>query len=238
MGKDKDGEGLLSAAQSLGLSDTYIQQDSEHPTGTVVVAVAEDGQPTYRITPDVAWDHLAWDAALELLAVKAEAVCFGTLAQRHPVAQATIRRLVRSARNALTIFDVNLRQDFYDRAGIETSLKMARWVKLNDEELVVLGDLLEIHGTPSQLLAELRRRYGPELICLTRGAAGCLVQTADEQVAAPGIKVQVVDTVGAGDAFTAGLLCAVLEGKDLAEAAAFANRLAARVAAAPGAPHG
>ena len=146
LGQDKEGDGLRSAARDLGLADTYLQHDSAHATGTVAVTVAEDGQPSYRLTPDVAWDHLTWNAGLELLAVKAEAVCFGTLAQRHPVARATIRRLVGSARNALTIFDVNLRQDFYDRDGIETSLKMARWVKLNDEELVVLGDLLGCRG--------------------------------------------------------------------------------------------
>src|SRR5207244_3660404 len=90
----------------------------------------------------------------------------------------------------------------------------------------------------SARMKELRRRYGPELVCVTRGAAGCLVQTADEEVAAAGVPVTVVDTVGAGDAFTAGLLCAVLEGRTLADAAAFANRFAARVAAAAGGtPH-
>ncbi len=234
VGTDPDGHGLRSAVRGLGLSDAHVQDDPEHPTGTVVVSVGADGQPTYRITPEVAWDYLAWEAALELLAVSAEAVCFGTLAQRQPVARETIRRLVQTARNALILYDVNLRQDGHDRACIETSLRLARWVKLNEDELVVLRDLLGLSGPPAQLLAELRERYGPELICLTRGAAGCVVQTADEQVAAPGQKVEVVDTVGAGDAFTAGLLAAVLDGRDLGAAAAFANRLAARVAAAPG----
>jgi fructokinase len=234
VGTDSLGNGLRGAVRALGLLGTHVQDDPSHPTGTVAVTVGADGQPTYRIEPEVAWDYLAWQPELESLAVTAEAVCFGTLAQRHPVARETIRRLLRTARNALIIYDVNLRQDHYDRACVEASLTSARWVKLNDEELVVLRDLFGLSGSPPQLLAELRRCYGIELICLTRGATGCLLQTADEQVVAPGQKVDIVDTVGAGDAFTAGLLAAVLEGKDLAAAAAFANRLAARVAAAPG----
>src|ERR1700678_1088468 len=118
VGTDSEGDGLRTAVRTLGLADAHVQNDSGHPTGTVAVAVGSDGQPTYRITPEVAWDYLAWEPALEPLAVTAEAVCFGTLAQRHPVARETIRRLVRSARNALTIYDVNLRQDYYDRACV------------------------------------------------------------------------------------------------------------------------
>src|SRR5262249_19335631 len=105
----------------------------------------------------------------------------------------------------------------------------------NDDELVVLRDLLGLRGkSESALLADLRRRFDLELACLTRGEHGCLVQTAEEEIVAPGEKVTVVDTVGAGDAFAAGLLCLVLEGRTLAEAAVFANRFAARVAAAAG----
>jgi fructokinase len=234
VGADERGRTLRETVHSLGLSDAHIQQDADHATGTVVVAVAADGQPAFTITPDTAYDFLSWNADLETLGRRAQAVCFGTLAQRHPTARETIRRLVAAAGNALVIYDVNLRQHFYDRDRIETSLRSARWVKLNDDELTVLTDLLGLTAaTTSARLKELRR-YGPELVCLTRGAAGCLVQTSDEEIAAPGVAVRVVDTVGAGDAFTAGLLVAVLEGRSLAEAAAFANRLAARVAGAAG----
>ena len=140
-----------------------------------------------------------------------------------------------AGRNALVIYDVNLRQDFYSREVVEESLRASRWVKLNDSELVVLRDLFGLEGkNESALVAEVRKRFGVELVALMRGDKGCLVQTQDEEVSAPGIRVQVVDAIGAGDAFTAGLVCAVLEGRSIAEAAQFANRLAACVASKPG----
>jgi fructokinase len=235
VGDDDLGRDLRDAVRGLGLSDAFVQSDQARPTGTVGVAVDEAGQPHFTIHTDVAYDHLAWTADLEALFARAAAVCFGSLVQRCLVARETVRRALAMARNALVVFDVNLRQDFYDRALLEASLLACRWVKLNHDELAVLAGLLGLSGAnESARLRDLRRRYGPELAALTRGAGGCLVQTDDEEVVVPGVPVRVVDTVGAGDAFTAGLLCRVLEGADLATAAAFANRLAARVAASPG----
>ena len=235
VGIDPRGQDIRSALRQLGLTDELIQDDSQHPTGTVVVDVDGNGQPTFTIAPEVAYDYLAWERRLDALAPHVRALCFGTLIQRHPVARETVRRLVRSARNAVSVYDVNLRQHFYDRDVLETSLKACRWAKLNEHELVALRDLLGLAGkNDSALLSDLRKRYKVELACLTRGAKGCLVQTDDEEIAAPGLAVTVVDTVGAGDAFTAGLLCSALEERDLGEAVAFANRLAARVATAAG----
>jgi fructokinase len=234
-GQDELGRDIRTAIHRLGLADTFVQQDDRHPTGTVRVEVGADGQPTFTITPDVAWDHLAWDGELEALFARSQAVCFGTLAQRHPDSRATIHQALHAARNALVVFDVNLRQSYYSREVLETSLAASRWVKLNEDELVVLRDLLGLAGHgPSALLADLRGRYGLEVAALTRGAQGCLVQSEDEEVSVAGVPVKVVDTVGAGDAFTAGLLCGVLEGRSLDAAAALANRLAARVAASAG----
>ncbi len=233
-GADDLGREVRDVVRRLGLSDDFIQQDDAHPTGTVRVDVDERGQPSFTISEDVAWDYLAWVDELEGLFARTQAVCFGTLAQRHPVSRDTIRRSLRAARNALVVYDVNLRQHYFDRAVVEESLRASRWAKLNEDELAVLRELLGLAGeTPSRLLSDLRRRYDLEVVALTRGERGCLVQ-GDEEVAVPGIPVRVVDTVGAGDAFTAGLLASVLEGKALAEAASFANRLAARVAASPG----
>jgi fructokinase len=235
VGADDLGREIRDVVRRLGLSDAFVQTDDTHPTGTVQVDVSADGQPTFTITPDVAWDHLAWDDRLEALLSQAQAVCFGTLAQRHVTSRATIQRALRAARNALVVYDINLRQHFYDREVIEASLTASRWAKLNEDELEVLRPLLGLEGTTSsELLASLRRRYDLEVIALTRGERGCLVQAEDEEISVPGVRVQVVDTVGAGDAFTAGLLSGVLEGKALADAAAFANRLAARVAASSG----
>jgi fructokinase len=235
VGADDLGRDVRAGVRGLGLSDELIQDDDAHPTGTVSVAVDERGQPTFTIHEDVAYDHLAWHAPLEAVFGSASAVCFGTLSQRHPMARATIQQALRWARNALVVYDVNLRQQFYARDVIEESLGACRWAKLNDAELLVLRDLLSLAGrTESASLADLRRRYRVELAALTRGERGCLIQTDDEEVVLPGVPVTVVDTVGAGDAFTAGLLCCAIEGRSVADAAAFANRLAARVAASTG----
>jgi fructokinase len=235
VGDDDLGRDLRAAVRDLGLSDAFVQADAGHPTGTVTVAVDPSGQPAFTIHTGVAYDHLDWTADLETLFARAQAVCFGSLVQRAPGARATVRRALALARNALVVHDVNLRQQFYSRDVLEESLRASRWVKLNDGELRVLTNLLGLVGAnESARLRDLRRRYGLELAALTRGERGCLVQTDDEEVVVPGVRVPVVDTVGAGDAFTAGLLCRMLEGADLASAAAFANRLAACVVARPG----
>ncbi len=235
VGADELGRRIRASVRALGLDDAFLQDDARHATGTVPVVVDAAGQPTFTITPDVAYDHLAWDARLEALIAGARAVCFGTLIQRQPTARATVRRALAAARGAIIVYDVNLRQHYYDRDVIETSLAASRWVKLNDGELLVLRDLLGLAGaTDAARLADLRRRYDLELAALTRGERGCLVQTADAEVDLPGVPVRVVDTIGAGDSFTAGLLVSVLEGRPLADAARFANRLAARVAGSAG----
>jgi fructokinase len=234
VGADALGDEIRAELRGRGLADDFVQRDPDHPTGTVGVSLDASGQPTYTIH-EGSWDHLAWDGRLEGLIRGARAVCFGTLVQRHPAARGTVRRLLDAAGNALVVCDLNLRQHYYDRDVVERSIRASRWVKLNDAELLVLGDLLGLAGSgESALAADLRRRSGAELVALTRGENGCLVQTAGEEFEEPGVRVQVVDTVGAGDAFTAGLVCAALEGRPLREAARFANRLAARVAAAPG----
>jgi fructokinase len=239
VGGDDLGRDIRAALAALGLADSYLQEDPDHPTGTVDVQLDAAGQPTFTIAADVAYDYLAWDERLAALLGQASAVCFGTLMQRQAPSRQTIRQALALARQALVVYDINLRQNFYSREIIETSLTASRWVKLNDDELQALRKLLGLPGsTEAQTLAALRARYDLELACLTRGARGCLVQTADEEIAVAGIPVRVVDTVGAGDAFTAGMLVYALEGRPLADAAQFANRLAARVAAsAGGTPH-
>jgi fructokinase len=235
IGTGELGRAIRESVQRLGLSDAHIQDDPLHPTGTVTVAVDERGQPRFTIHPDVAYDYLEWKDDLSELFASARAVCFGTLIQRQAVSRATIQRALQAARQAVIVYDINLRQHFYSREAIETSLAASTWAKLNDDELRVLRELLGLEGaTDGQALAALRRRYDLQLAALTRGERGCLVQTENEEVDLPGVQVRVVDTVGAGDAFTAGLLVYVLEGKPLAAAASFANRLASRVAGSAG----
>lgn len=234
VGDDDLGREILGQVTGRGLDDRFVQRDPAHPTGTVPVTIDAAGQPTFTITPDVAYDYLAWDANLAQLFAEARAVCFGSLIQRHPTARATVQQALQHAANALIVYDINLRQHFYSKEVIETSLQASRWLKLNDGELAVLAGLLGLPDDPASTLRMLRERYGVDLVCMTRGAHGCLIQTASEQIDLPGIPVKVVDTIGAGDAFTAGLVVSTLEGKTLGDAAAFANRLAARVAGSAG----
>jgi fructokinase len=235
VGNDELGADIRAAVRRAGLADDYLQEDDTHPTGTVAVSLDSRGQPTFVITPEVAYDYLAWDERLVKLLEGAQALCFGTLMQRHPVARATVQRMLKSAGHALVVYDVNLRQDYYTRAIIEASLTASNWVKLNDDELGVLKDLLHLAGADGgALLEDLRQRYHLQLAALTRGEHGCLVQTAQEEVDLPGVPIRVVDTIGAGDAFTAGLVVGMLEGQSLRHAAALANNLAARVAASAG----
>ena len=234
VGEDALGREIRQQLQALGLSDAFVQSDAIEKTGTVSVEFDASGHHTFTIHPG-AWDQLAWTTALEELAQRACAVCFGSLIQRSATARQTVQRFLQAAQQARVIFDINLRQHYYNREIIEASLQACNWFKLNDEELLLLQPMLTLKGTTqSDCLAELRDRYALELVALTRGEKGCLVQTATEEVEVPGVKVQVVDTIGAGDAFTAGLLVYSLEGKSVQQAATFATRYAGRVAAAAG----
>jgi fructokinase len=235
VGCDELGRDIRAALAQQGLTDAFLQQDPDHPTGTVPVTVGDGGQPEFRITENVAFDHVTPEPTWDALFGQAVAVCFGTLVQRSPAGRAAVQAALARSRNALTICDINLRQHYFDRSTVEASLRACRWVKLNDDELVVLQKMLQLRGrTPSGTLRDLRRRFAVELACVTRGERGCLVQTDDEEIVVQGRPVAVVDTVGAGDAFTAGLLVTTLEGRPLADAAVFANRLAGRVAASAG----
>jgi fructokinase len=235
VGADDLGREVRDAVARLGLTTEYLQEDDRHPTGTVAVALDDRGQPTFTITPEVAYDYLAWTEGLLPLFAQVRAICFGTLIQRCPVARQTVQRALAVATDALVVYDVNLRQHYYTREIVETSLHASRWAKLNEDELAVLHDLLSLSGsTASEVLGDLRRGYHLEVAALTHGERGCLVQSESAEIDLPGIPVQVVDTVGAGDAFTAGLVACTLEGKGLSEAAAFANCLAAHVAASAG----
>ena len=241
VGEHNLGRDLRAEVRRLGMSDEFIQTDPDHPTGTVRVEVGEGGQPRYTITPEVAYDYLAWDERLEVLARSAPAVCFGTLAQRGPVSRATIRRFIETAREGgnapLVVFDINLRQDFYDSETIEESLRWSDWLKLNEDERGRLAEMFGLEGRDEA--ADLNHLHplhgaGRKLTCLTRGDRGCTVFARGCRFDEPGVSVAVADTVGAGDAFTAALLTQVLEGRPLPQALRFANRFAARVAARPG----
>ncbi len=237
VGDDAFGDEIQQRLGTLGLEASYLQSDSARPTGTVRVRVDQDGQPKFEITDMVAWDFLEWTPAWESLAQQADAICFGSLAQRSPASRETIHKFLGAARpGTARIFDVNLRQAFYSAKVLSESLKFADIAKLNAEELPRVVELLGIPHHGEQPSAErLRFAYGLKLVCVTRGARGSLLVSESERHEHPGFRVQVADTVGAGDAFAAALVHHFLRGAGLAAMNEAANRVGAWVASHAGA---
>lgn len=237
VGRDPLGDELVAFLASQGLDTAWVQRDAVHPTGTVTVDTSQADHPDYVIHENVAWDHLEADAALKDLMGRAAAVCFGTLAQRWPDSRQAIHAALDATRpDCLVVYDVNLRQQWYERSWIEQSLSRSKIVKLNGDEAVVLADLLETGAGDHVAFARaIQRRYGVDTVCITRAEQGCLLVAGEEVVDSPGVQVDVVDAVGAGDAFTAALIVSRLRSRPLAAQAAFANRVGALVASRPGA---
>jgi len=211
VGNDGYGRKILEHLQEMGIRNGTVQVDDRLPTGTATVALDDSGLPQFTIQDNVAWDALSCtDAALEAVQ-RANAVCFGTLAQRSRGAAAAIRQLLAAAPpSSLRVLDVNLRQGFYSREVIVESLKRADVFKLNDHELAVLSPLLELIGSPRQRIEQLVRQFDLQVVALTRGEQGSLLHQAGRWSDSPGSRIDVVDTVGAGDAFTAALVLGLL----------------------------
>jgi fructokinase len=240
VGADLLGDEVYARLAALGLTTRYLQRDPSHTTGTVHVQLDADGQPDFTITEDVAWDALAWTTEWAALVVEADAVCFGSLAQRAAISRETIHRFLRDTRpGAVRLFDVNLRQSYYSPAVLDVSLRRATMAKLNDAELPCVMRLLGLDVTEDEgdeaTARRLLQAYDLTLVCLTRGARGSLLVTDAKAVAHPGYTVQVTDTVGAGDAFAAAVAHHWLRGASLEAISDAANRLGAYVATQVGA---
>ena len=201
------------------------------PTGRVDVTLDSGGHASYVFAPDCAWDAVPWSDSLERLAGETSAVCFGTLGQRGKESLATIRRFLGALPSpALRILDINLRPPFWTPDVVRESMPLTDVVKCNDDELPVVAEILGLSGPPERILRDLVARYSLRLAALTRGAKGSLLVTADGRASdLPGTPVDVVDTVGAGDAFTAAVTLGLLAGWPLARLHAHAERVAAFV---------
>jgi len=236
IGEDSDGEALLAELRAHGTDVSFVQRDPAHPTGRVSVDLRRPADPRYTIHEGVAWDHLELDAASSRVAAGADAVVFGSLAQRCPRSRETIRACVERAPDALSFFDVNLRPPFVSEAVLRDSLALADIVKLNRDEVREVCGLLGLPDPgPEALARALFDEHGVREMFVTCGAKGCLALSPGESVSVPGRPVEVRDTVGAGDAFTAALAVARLRGGSAADAARAANELGAVVAARDGA---
>ena len=237
IGADGLGRDLERELSQRGIEVRYLQRDPSLPTGTAKVMLFADGQPSYEIGRPVAWDAMEPTLDWKELARQADAVCFGTLAQRSEQSRKAIASFLGATRpQCIRIFDVNLRPPYYSRDVIFESIHLATIVKFNEEELAEVSTMLglPIRASPSDLRI-LTSRLGVELICVTRGNRGSLLATPRQAAEHPSLPVQVVDTVGAGDAFAAAVACCWGLDMGLEEISKVANRWAGWVASQRGA---
>ncbi len=233
IGNDEDGKELLSVLSSHSIDTSYIQLDDVAPTGTVEVSI-RNGEASYIIHENVAWDRLSLTTEWQELAERADAICFGTLAQRDPVSRKTIHSFLSSSTGqCLKVADINLREPHYSREIIESTMQMADVVKMNQQEWQQLEEMFNVDDLKSWLFNEINVRF----ICLTKGIEGAELMTPDQHLVEPVHPVDSIngDSVGAGDAFTASLTHHLLRNSPLDVGISAATRYAAHVAARKGA---
>ena len=233
VGDDSLGREILSIIGGKKLH--HIIRVSSKPTGTVEVTLDDRGVPTYNIKEDVAWDNIPFTPDMELLAKKADAVCFGSLVQRMASRESVLSFLRAMHPDAIKVFDINLRQHYYSKEILEESMRLADILKINDQEIRIVADLLSLGDDDTAACRTLIDRYGLKLVILTKGPEGSEVITADEIIPQAAGEVEVVDTVGAGDSFTAAFVVALLRGDSLADAQRLASDTAAYVCSRKGA---
>jgi fructokinase len=235
IGKDELGTEILEKANQLGIYSGYIQKN-KYSTSTVTVRLDINGHPDYTIHENVAWDYIHWNSEMNELSEKIDAVCFGSLAQRNPVSAETIFSFLKAVKpSCLKVFDINLRQQYYNKENINKSLKLTNVLKLNDEELPVLAGYFKLTGNVNDQLDLLVEKFNLEYIVYTMGSKGSIIITPDDYSVMEAPKVKVRDTVGAGDAFAATFIAGILQKKSLAEIHKIATEVAAVVCTQVGA---
>jgi fructokinase len=235
VGEDQLGDETLSALKEKGLK--YIMPRVPFPTGTVQVELDAQGVPAYEIREGVAWDNIPFTSEMEKVARSCKAVCWGSLAQRHEVSRNTIHRFLDATPpTCLKIFDINLRQTFYDEEVIRASLKRCNILKINDEELVTIGRLFGYPGLDmSNKCWLILGKYNLDMLVLTCGVNGSYVFKPGAMTFLETPKVDVADTVGAGDSFTASFCAAILKGLSVSDAHQLAVETSAYVCTCNGA---
>lgn len=236
VGHDALGQEILDRFTALGLATDTVQIDPEAATGTVDVTLHPGGQPSYTIREGVAWDRIEVTSLARELVAQADALCFGSLAQRSEPSRTALRSLIAlSSRSTLRVFDVNLRPPFVDPGVIAGSLELANALKLNDQELPLVAQQFGLPTDSARAaIVGLVQRFDLTLVALTRGDRGSLLWAEGDWSDHPGCPTTVVDTVGAGDAFTAALVVGWLAGHHLEALNAHANAVAAFVCSQAG----
>ncbi len=237
VGDDPLGHEITENFTSKGLDQLIAEVP--YPTGTVQVEIDPAGVPQYDIKENVAWDNIPFTPELEALARETKAVCFGSLAQRNVVSRETINRfldVMPQNDDSLVVFDVNLRQGFYNKDILCNSMRRCNILKINDEELVTVSRMFGYPGIDLQDKCWiLLGKYNLKMLILTCGINGSYVFTPGNVSFKPTPKVEVADTVGAGDSFTAAFISSILKGKSVAEAHDLAVRTSAYVCTCKGA---
>lgn len=246
IGDDELGQEIIDTFDKVGLH--YCLPKVDFPTGTVQVTLNDKGIPQYEICLGVAWDNIPLTEELLSIAKEAKAVCFGSLAQRSATSRATINAMLEAMpADTLKVFDINLRQQWYNREIIENSLHHCNILKINDEELdIVAPMLLSVKTDPSALIAQDKEKtlrvcralielYELRLLILTCGTNGSYVITKDACSFVETPKVEVADTVGAGDSFTGAFIAKLLQGASIAHAHEMAVKVSAFVCTQSGA---
>jgi fructokinase len=235
IGDDLSGDEIVSILDDKGLD--HLVEKTAYPTGTVRVTLDGQGIPSYEIVRNVAWDNIPFTARIEEVARNCRAVCFGSLAQRSRGSREAIGRFLEAMpARSLKIFDINLRQDFYSNEVIESSLRAADILKINDDELAVLSDMFSIKGSDKEVCTGIMDTWRLNGIILTKGTEGSVVVMDTGAISFMSTPlVEVADTVGAGDAFTAAFTVAHLAGCPTEEAHALAVEISAYVCTRRGA---
>lgn len=234
IGRDTLGQEIKQELEYKGLPS--ILQEVDYPTGRVLVTLGATGSGNYEIQEQVAWDHIAFTRELEELAKRTNAVCFGSLAQRSEETANTIHRFLEvMPQGSIKIFDINLRLSYYSEALIRDSLQHATILKLNDEEVSTISQVLHLEGSIEAICHQVLEQFNLDSVILTRGAYGCNIYSSQGSTYHPSREITVVDTVGAGDSFTAGYISALLAGRERPDAIRFATELAAYVCTQRGA---
>jgi fructokinase len=241
LGKDDLGQRALDVLAQMPVNLSFLQSDEEYPTGTVSITLAH-GEPEYTFHEPVAWDRLTFTDEWRDLAQQADAVCFGTLAQREDISRETIQKFVSATRaECVRVFDVNLRESFFSADVILRSLAKATVVKLNETEvprilsLTGLGTATSEEGGLREAAGRMLERFPLQLVCVTLGAHGSLLVSRSGYHRHPGVPVVLKDAIGAGDAFTAALTHYYLEGAPLPVLNEAGNRWGSWVASQAGA---
>lgn len=235
IGGDELGDEIVDVLSNNKLK--YLIETTPYATGTVQVTLSGNGIPQYEICENVAWDNIPFTEEMEELARKTKTVCFGSLAQRSSVSRQTINRFLDCVpKTALKIFDINLRQHFYTLELIEHALDRCNILKINNDEIKIVGELFGWQSKSElEICNQLLHKSNLEIVVLTKGTEGSYVVTKTETSFKPTPLVEVADTVGAGDSFTAGFVASLLKGKSVSEAHQIAVNVSAYVCTQHGA---